>query len=95
MAHAIRICLPQDVRIASGRVIKVARVAVPRTTALRQNEEVVAVQMHGVGGVRVADEVGHVDADVGGGARVVDVPLGVVGVGDVAAVGFEEDGVAK
>lgn len=51
--------------------------------------------MHGVGGVRGANEVGHVDADVGGGAGVVDVPLGVVGVGDVAAVGFEEDGVAK
>ena len=45
--------------------------------------------------MRVADEVGHVDADVGGGAGVVDVPLGVVGVGDVAAVGFEEDRVAK
>ena len=51
--------------------------------------------MHGVGGVRVADEVGHVDADVGGVFGVVDVPLGVVRVGDVAAVGFEEDGVAK
>ena len=45
--------------------------------------------------MRGANEVGHVDADVGGGAGVVDVPLGVVGVGDVAAVGFEEDGVAK
>ena len=51
--------------------------------------------MHRVGGVRVADEVGHVDADVGGGAGVVDVPLGVIGVGDVAAVGFEEDGVTE
>lgn len=51
--------------------------------------------MHGVGGVRVADEVGHVDADVGGGAGVVDVPLRVFGIGDVAAVGFEEDRVAK
>ena len=45
--------------------------------------------------MRGANEVGHVDADVSGGAGVVDVPLGVVGVGDVAAVGFEEDGVAK
>ena len=43
MAHAIRICLPQDLRIASGRVIKVARMAIPGTTALRQNEEVMAV----------------------------------------------------
>ena len=45
--------------------------------------------------MRVADEVGHVDADVGGGVGIVDVPLGVVGVGDIAAVGFEEDGVAE
>ena len=43
MAHAIRICLPQDLRIASGRIIKVARIPIPRTTALRQNEEVMAV----------------------------------------------------
>lgn len=44
MARAtIRICLPQDLRIASGRIIKVARIAIPRTTALRQNEEVMAV----------------------------------------------------
>ena len=45
-----------------------------------------------MGGV---DEVGHVDTDVGGGAGVEDVPLGVVGVGGIAAVGFEEDGVAE
>ena len=51
--------------------------------------------MHGVGGVIVGDGVGHVDADVLGGTGVEDVPLGVVGVGDVAAVGFEEDGVAE
>lgn len=43
MAHATRICLPQDLRIASGRIIKVARIAIPSTTALRQNEEVMAV----------------------------------------------------
>lgn len=48
-----------------------------------------------MGGVRGADEVGNVDVDGGVAAGVVDVPLGVVGVGDVAAVGFEEDGVAK
>lgn len=40
---AIRIRLPQDLRIASGRVVIVARIAVPSTTALRQNEEVMAV----------------------------------------------------
>ena len=45
--------------------------------------------------MRGVDEVGHVDADVHSSAGVVDVPLGVVGVGEVAAVGFEEDGVAE
>lgn len=43
MAHAIRICLPQDLRIASGRIIVIARIAIPRTAALGQNEEVMAV----------------------------------------------------
>ena len=38
-----RICLPQDVRVASGRIIKVARITIPNTTALGQNEEVMAV----------------------------------------------------
>ena len=41
------------------------------------------------------DEVGHVDADVCCIAGVIHVPLGVVGIGEVAAVGFEEDGVAE
>ena len=54
-----------------------------------------SMEMHGVGGVWVGDEVGHVDADVRGGAGVVDVPLGVVGVGDVATVGFKQDRVAE
>ena len=43
MAHALRISLPQDLRIASGRIIKFARIAITRTTTLGQNEEVVAV----------------------------------------------------
>ena len=51
--------------------------------------------MHGVRGVIGANEVCHIDADVGVVAGVVDVPLGVVRVGDVAAVGFEKDGVAN
>ena len=54
-----------------------------------------AVQMHGVGGVVGIDEIGHVDADMGGVSGVVDVPLGVVGVGDVAAIGFKKDRVAE
>ena len=97
MAHATIICisLPQDVCVASGRIIKVARSAIPRPGALGQNEEIMSMKMHGMGGVWVRDKVGHVDADALGGAGVVDVPLGVVGVGEVAAVGFEEDGVAE
>ena len=97
MAHVAMICisLPQDLCVASGRIIKVARSAIPGPGALGQNEEIVPVEMHGVGGVCGGDEVGHVDADIGEVGGVVDVPLGVVGVGEVAAVGFEEDGVAE
>ena len=97
MADATMICisLPQNLRVASGRIIKVARSAIPNTRALGQNEEVVAVKMHRVRGVWSANVVGHVDADVHCIAGVEDVPLGVVGVGEVAAVGFEEDGVAE
>ena len=54
-----------------------------------------AVQMHGVGGVLGTDKIGHVDADIGGFTGVVDVPLGVIGVGDVAAIGFKKDRVAE
>lgn len=41
------------------------------------------------------DEIGHVDDDIGGCTGVVDVPLGVVGVGGVAAICFKKDRVAK
>ena len=97
MAHAtmIRISLPQDVCVASGRINKAGQSAIPNPGAFGQNEEIMPMQMHGVGGVCGVDEVGHVDADVPGGLGVVDVPLGVVGVGDVATVGFKEDGVAE
>ena len=91
LAPRHRIPLPHHLCIASLQIIKVARAAIPDAAALGQDEEVVAVQMHGVGGVGGVDEIGHVDADVGGGTGVVDVPLGVVGVGDVAAVGFKKD----
>lgn len=42
MAHATltQISLPQDVRVASGRILKVTRSAVPNPTTLGQNEEV-------------------------------------------------------
>ena len=68
--------------------------AVPDAGPLGQDEEVVAVEVHGVGGVGCVDEVCHVYYYVGRGGGVVDVPLGGVGVGYVAFVGFEEDRVA-
>ena len=43
MAHAIHICLPQEVCIASQWIIEVARIAVPWTAALGKNEEIMAV----------------------------------------------------
>lgn len=95
LACRLLIPLPQHLGIASLRVIHVPRVAIPHAAALGQDEEVVAVQMHGVGGVLGIDEIGHVDADIGGFTGVVDVPLGVVGVGDVAAIGFKKDRVAE
>ena len=45
--------------------------------------------------MRGGDEIGHVDDDVGVCTGVVDVPLGVVVVGGVAAICFKKDGVAE
>ena len=87
--------LPHHLGIPSLRVIHVARGAIPHAAALGQDEEIVAVQMHGVGCMVGIDEVGHVDADIGFVTGVVDVPLGVIGVGGVAAVGFKKDRVAE
>ena len=62
--------------------------AVPGSDTLGQDVEIVAVEMHGVGGWElVLDD----DADGAVGSEVVDVPLGVEGVGDVALVGEDED----
>ena len=95
MTRAVRTPLPQHLGIASLRVGHVPQGPIPHAVALGQDEEVVAVQMHGVGGVGGVDEIGHVDEDIGGFTGVVDVPLGVVRVGDVAAIGFKKDRVAE
>lgn len=87
--------LAHHLGIASLRVIGVPYAAIPHAGALGQDEEVVAVQMHRVGGVVGSNEIGHVDADIGGFTGVVDVPLGIVRVGDVAAIGFKKDRVAE
>ena len=64
--------------------------SVPGTDALGQDVEVVAVEMHGVGGWELVFDD---DADGAVGAEVIDVPLGVEGVREVALVGEDEDGV--
>lgn len=58
--------------------------AVPVADALGQDPEVVAVQVHRVGGAGDEELVAKDDADGGIAAEVVDVPLRVIGVGGVA-----------
>ena len=82
----------QQLHIAALRV-HLLDTAVPLADALGDDPEVVPVEMHGVGDV-VAEVVVDDDADGGVCAEVVDVPLGVVGVGGVALVGEGEDRVA-
>ena len=68
-------------------------VPIPLPDTLGHNPEIVAVEVHGVGDV-VAEVVVENDTDGGVCAEVVDVPLGVVGIGGVAFVGEDEEGVA-
>ena len=70
-------------RVATLRVREV-HVPLPLPCALSQHPEVVPVQVHGVRGPAHVEEVAQDNADGGGGAEVVDVPLWVVGVGGVA-----------
>lgn len=80
---------PRRIRIrqaGQGTFVQVAE-------ALGEDEKVVAVEMHGVGGVGGADVVVENDADGGVIPEVVDIPFGGIGVGDVSTVGFSEDGV--
>lgn len=93
MARPRRPRLAHHLRIPSLRVRRVPRAPIPHAVALGQHEEIVTVQMHRVRGVCGGDGISHVDADIGGFAGVVDVPL--FGVGEVALVGFKQDGVAE
>lgn len=88
-------CRLHDVGIPPRR-IRIGLVArgVEGAEALGKDEKVVPVEMHGVGCVGGVDVVVENDADGGGLAEVVNVPLGGVGVGDVSLVGFAKDGVA-
>ena len=102
-ARVVRVVLQDDVGrvrgvavldelgVAALRVLRVGDAAVPGADALGEHVEVVAVEVHGVGGVElVVDDEAH----GGVGAEVEDGPFGVVRVGDVACVGEGEDGVA-
>ena len=93
-ARIIRVILQHDesrfpgavtlnqLRIATLRVLRVGDDAVPRPRTLGEDVEVVAVEMHGVGGYEVVvDDETH----RGVGAEVVDIPVGV-GVGEIACV---------
>ena len=83
----------QDLHVAALRVVDVGDSPVPGARSRGQDEEVVAVQVHGVGGE--GDVVVDDEAHGGVGAEVVDVPLRVVRVGGVALVGEEEDGIVE
>ena len=97
-AGVVRLVLQHDVtvslhelHVAPLRVLLVDDGAVPGPEALGQDVEVVAVEVHGVGGGEVVvDDY----PDRGVVAEVVGVPLRVEGVRDVALVGEDEHGVA-
>lgn len=80
-----------DLHVAALGVLLVGDGAVPGADALGQDVEVVPVQVHRVGGGELV-----LDDEPDGGVvpEVVGVPLGVVGVGDVALVREDEHGVA-
>lgn len=80
-----------ELHVAALGVSLVDDGAVPSSDSFCKDVEVVAVQMHGVGGGEfVLDD----QADRRVVAEIVGVPLRVVGVGDVALVGEDEHGVA-
>lgn len=77
-----------DLHVASLRVLLMGDSPIPGPHALGQNVEVVSVEMHRVGG---REFVLHDETDGGVVGEVVDVPLRVVRVGDVALVGEDEE----
>lgn len=75
--------------VAAGGVLGVADAAVPGAGALVEDVHVVAVEMEGVG---EGGLIGDVQDDAVVFVVVVDGPLRLERVGDVALGGFEEDG---
>ena len=91
--RAARVSGRQDLHVAALRVVHVRDLPVPRACSRGEDKEVVPVEVHRVESewdVAVDDE-----AHGGVGAEVVDVPLRVLRVGDVALVGEEEDWVVE
>ena len=79
------LCLRQDLCIPSLRISRIYDGAtVIIAVSFVENEEVVTVEMHGVGGMIGGDVAAEDKPDGVVGAEIVDVPLGVVGVGCVA-----------
>ena len=78
-----RISRLQDLYIPPLRISKVRR-PIPFAHTFGYNPEIVAVQVHGVRAAGDGDVVADMKTDGGVGAEIVDVPLGVVGVGRVA-----------
>ena len=88
---AVHVGRGQDLDVADLGVVDVCDAPVPEAGARGEDEEVVAVQVHGVG--EEVDVVVDHQAHGAVAAEVVDVPLRVVGVAGVAGGGEEEDGV--
>ena len=77
-------------RVAALRVFLVRDDAVPFPKSFGEHVEIVAVEMHGVGGEECVVDY---EADGGVGVEVVDGPFGVW-VGEIACIGEREDRVA-
>lgn len=75
-------------RIAALRVLRVSDDAVPGSKAIGEHVEVVAVEMHGVGG---REFIVDYETHGGVGIEVVNLPVGV-GVGEIASIREGEDG---
>ncbi len=73
-------------------VLLIGDLAVPETGAFGEDVEVVAVEVHGMGG---REEVINDQTDRGIGTKVVYVPFGVEGEGEVALLAESEEGVAS
>ena len=68
---------------------------IPVTITFSQDEEIMSVEMHGMSGVGRIDVVTEDDTDRVIIAKVVDVPLRVVGIGGISLVGEQEERMAR